>query len=161
MLNKCHAPGLSEPLFTLPQVRCTDLSQKNKLGILTSDPAGILTSDPSGKAPEYSGLLELGGSGFSISLKSGTYLVVQWLRICLAMQGTRFGLWSGNWDPTCYGVTKPMGQNYWVHMPQLESPRAANYRGMRSGACRPQLERSPSTAGKRPPDAAKAQHSHR
>lgn len=38
-LNKCHAPGLSEPLFTLSQVRCTDLSQKNKPGILTSDPA--------------------------------------------------------------------------------------------------------------------------
>lgn len=38
-LNKCHALGLSEPLFTLPQVRCTDLCQKNKLGILTSDPA--------------------------------------------------------------------------------------------------------------------------
>ena len=38
-LSKCHALGLSEPLFTLPQVRSTDLCQKNKLGILTSDPA--------------------------------------------------------------------------------------------------------------------------
>ena len=38
-------------------------------------------------------------------------LAVQWLRICLAMQGTlvRFLVWE---DPTCCGATKPVRHNY-------------------------------------------------
>ena len=38
-------------------------------------------------------------------------LVVQWLRICLSMQGTwvRALVWE---DPTCHGTTKPMHHNY-------------------------------------------------
>ena len=38
-------------------------------------------------------------------------LVVQWLRICLPMQGTRVRalVWE---DPTCHRATKPMCHNY-------------------------------------------------
>ena len=38
-------------------------------------------------------------------------LVVQWLRICLLMQGTRVRVlvWE---DPTCRGATRPMSHNY-------------------------------------------------
>ena len=42
-----------------------------------------------------------------------TPLVVQWLRICLPMQGTR--VWALVWeDLTCRGVTKPVRHNYWI-----------------------------------------------
>ena len=48
-----------------------------------------------------------------MSLKENSWasLVVQWLRICLAMQGTLFQslVWE---DPTCLGATKPVCQNY-------------------------------------------------
>ena len=33
-----------------------------------------------------------------------------------------------------------MRHNYWAHIPQLESPRAATTEPMCSGACAPQLE---------------------
>ena len=38
-------------------------------------------------------------------------LVVQWLRICLPMQGTRVRalVWE---DPTCHGATGPVSHNY-------------------------------------------------
>ena len=38
-------------------------------------------------------------------------LVVQWLRICLPMQGTqvRALVWE---DPTCHRATRPMSHNY-------------------------------------------------
>ena len=38
-------------------------------------------------------------------------LVVQWLRICLPMQGTRVRalVWE---DPTCHGATKPVRHDY-------------------------------------------------
>ena len=41
----------------------------------------------------------------------GTSLVVQWLRICLPMQGTQVQLlvWE---DPTRRGATKPVRDNY-------------------------------------------------
>ena len=46
-------------------------------------------------------------------IKNGlrTSLVMQWLRICLPMQGTevRALVWE---DPTCCGATKPMRHNY-------------------------------------------------
>ena len=52
-------------------------------------------------------------------------LVVQWLRICLPMQGTwvRALVWE---DPTCRGATGPVSHNYWA---------------CTSGACAPQQER--------------------
>ena len=37
-----------------------------------------------------------------ISIKnknSGTSLMIQWLRLCLPMQGCGLDPWSGNWDP--------------------------------------------------------------
>ena len=45
------------------------------------------------------------------NLKLETSLVVQWLRICLPMQGTRVQalVWE---DPTCRGATKPVRHNY-------------------------------------------------
>ena len=38
-------------------------------------------------------------------------LVVQWLRICLAMQGTLIASLVRE-DPTCHGATKPVCHNY-------------------------------------------------
>ena len=43
----------------------------------------------------------------------GTSLVVQWLRICLPMQGTRVRSLVQE-DPTCRGANKPVGHNYWA-----------------------------------------------
>ena len=44
-------------------------------------------------------------------LETGASLVVQWLRICLPMQGTRVRalVWE---DPTCRGATRPVSHNY-------------------------------------------------
>ena len=41
----------------------------------------------------------------------GAFLVAQWLRICLLMQGTRVRalVWE---DPTCRGATRPVSHNY-------------------------------------------------
>ena len=52
-------------------------------------------------------------------------LVVQWLRVCLPMQGTRVRalVWE---DPTCHGATEPVSHNCWA---------------CASGACAPQQER--------------------
>ena len=48
-------------------------------------------------------------------------LVVQQLRICLAMQGTL--AWSLiREDPTCHRATKPMCHDYWAHVLQLLKP---------------------------------------
>ena len=41
-------------------------------------------------------------------------LVVRWLRICPAMQGT-LGWFLVKKDTTCHEATKPMCHNYWVH----------------------------------------------
>ena len=61
----------------------------------------------------------------------GTSLVVQWLRICLPMQGTLVRSLVRE-DPTCCGATKLMCQNYSARAPQLLKP-------MRSRARMPQL----------------------
>ena len=47
-------------------------------------------------------------------LNNWTSLVVQWIRICLPMQGT----WVPSLireDSTCRGTTKPRSHNYWAH----------------------------------------------
>ena len=49
----------------------------------------------------------------SSKIYMGAFLVVQWLRVCLPMQGTRVRA-LGREDPTCSGATKPMRHNYWV-----------------------------------------------
>ena len=43
----------------------------------------------------------------------GTSLVVQWLRICLPMQGTRVRALVQE-DPTCCKATKPIRHSYWA-----------------------------------------------
>ena len=62
---------------------------------------------------------------FAIKNAQGDSLVVQWLRVCLPMQGTRARalVWE---DPTCRGATRPVSHNYWA---------------CASGACAPQQER--------------------
>ena len=40
-------------------------------------------------------------SRYSLNIILGTSLVAQWLRVCLAVQGSRFDPWWGNQDPTC------------------------------------------------------------
>ena len=45
--------------------------------------------------------------------KAGTFLVAQWLRICLPVQGTRVRALVRE-DPICHGATKPVRHNYWA-----------------------------------------------
>ena len=56
-------------------------------------------------------------------LTSWPSLVVQWLRVHLAVQGTsvQFLVWE---DPTCCGATEPVFHNYWTYA--LE-PASCNY----------------------------------
>ena len=49
------------------------------------------------------------------------FLVVQWLRIRLPMQGTRVQALVRE-DPTCWGAAKPMHNKYWACEPQLLKP---------------------------------------
>ena len=59
------------------------------------------------------GMTRLARGRVTFSTESGTSLVVQWIRICLAMQGT----WVQSLvleGPTCCRATKPMAHNYWV-----------------------------------------------
>ena len=51
---------------------------------------------------------------------TGTYLVAQWLGICLPLQGTQVQALVQE-DPTCRGATKPVCHNYRAHAPQLLS----------------------------------------
>ena len=48
---------------------------------------------------------------FSLRKERGTSLVAQWLRICLATQGTQVRALVRE-DPTCRRATKPMCHNY-------------------------------------------------
>ena len=47
----------------------------------------------------------------TVKMLARASLVVQWLRICLPMQGTRVRalVWE---DPTCRGATGPVNHNY-------------------------------------------------
>ena len=58
---------------------------------------------------------------FNIAL--GTSLVVQWLRIHLAIRGCGFDPWLEAKIPTCHGATNPQSSNYWACA--LWSPPAA------------------------------------
>ena len=49
-------------------------------------------------------------------------LVVQWLRICLPMQGTWVRALVGE-APTCRGATKPLRHNYWARAPRACAPQ--------------------------------------
>ena len=78
-----------------------------------------------------------------------TSLVVQWLRICLPMQGTQ--VWSLVWeDPTCCGATKPVCHSYWslcptACAPQQEKPSQwedCALQAESSPPCSPQVEKA-------------------
>ena len=83
-----------------------------------------------------------------------TSLVVQWLRICLPMQGT-------SKDPTCYGATGSMHQNCQALMPRacaLQQEKPPHWK-----AWPPQRRTAPllAAARKSPSTAMKAQHSQK
>ena len=77
-----------------------------------------------------------------IKKNSRAFLVAQWLRICLPMQGTRVQALVQE-DPTCGGATKPVSHNYWAHVPQLLSPRATTTEVRAPRARAPQQEKPP------------------
>ena len=94
-------------------------------------------------------------------MEAGISLVVQWLRICLPMQGTRVRDLVRE-DLTGHGATKPVrhnywacalepvSHNYWAHMPQLLKP-----------AClQPMLHNKRSHRNEKPPLAATRESSH-
>ena len=60
-------------------------------------------------------------TGFNFKSEARAFLVAQWLRIRLPMQGTRVRalVWE---DPTCHRATKPTCHNYWAWAPQLLKP---------------------------------------
>ena len=114
---------------------------------------------------------ELFSSGKTGTL--GTSLVVQWLRICLPLQGTQ--VWSlVQEDPTRSRATKPVHHSYWAYALQpgsrndwKTSPVCCNYRSLHtlqpvlwtrkppqweaqleSSPCWLQLEKKPHTAMK-------------
>ena len=64
---------------------------------------------------------------YFIKIANRASLVVQWLRICLPMQGTwvRALVWE---DPTCRGATGPVSHSYWAcasgaYAPPQEKPQ--------------------------------------
>ena len=60
-----------------------------------------------------------------------TSLVVQWLGICLPMQGT--WLWSLIWeDFTYHGATNPMRHNFWAHAPRVRAPQQKKHHSEKS-----------------------------
>ena len=95
------------------------------------------------------------------SMGPRAFLVVQWLRFCLLMKGTR--VWSlAQEDPTCLGAAKPIGHNYGsgtpkAHAQQWEKPPQweAWALQLESSPHSPQLEKAhrqqwrPSTAKKK------------
>ena len=81
---------------------------------VSSSPQGLDQEQKSGATREISHVM--GGFSMSLTLRyqqdfPGASLVVQWLRICLPMQGTRARalVWE---DPTCRGATGPVSHNY-------------------------------------------------
>ena len=102
-------------------------------------------------------VLPLNSQG-ELSIIMGASLVVQWLRICLPMQGTwvRALVWEA---PTCRGATGPVSHNYWACAsgacaPQQERLRQWGPRtAMKSGPRSPQLEKA--LAQKLRPNTAK------
>ena len=48
---------------------------------------------------------------------------------------------QGTKDPTCHRAIKPTCHNYLACVPQLDSPRASNYRAQAPWSLLPQLEK--------------------
>ena len=55
-----------------------------------------------------------------------TYLVVEWIRILLPMQGTRIRSWAWE-DSTCCEATKSLHHNYWAHALELTLPNKKSH----------------------------------
>ena len=66
-------------------------------------------------------MLEIHHNKLLYKVSGRTSLVVQWLRICLLMQGTRVRSLVRE-DPTCRRATKPVHHNYWACVLQLLKP---------------------------------------
>ena len=64
-------------------------------------------------------------SPFWVKTQRRTSLVVQWLNVCLPMQGSQVRSLVQE-DSTCLGATRPMCHNYWAHT--LELARAGDKR---------------------------------
>ena len=76
---------------------------------------------------------------FDLKKELGTSLVVQWLRICLPLEGT--WVWALVWeDSTCRRATKPVCHNYWA---QALEPASHNYWARAPRAHAPQQEKPP------------------
>ena len=115
----------------------------------------------------------------NIILSYVDFLVVQWLRVLLPMQGTQVQALVRE-DPTCHRATKPVchnywacvleptSHNYWAHVPQLLKstclePVLCNKRSHRNEKpAHHNQEQSPLTATRESPRAAtKTQHSQK
>ena len=78
----------------------------------------------------------------SKTIHVGASLVVQWLGICLPMQGT--WVWSlVQEDPTCHGATNLLYHNCWACALQQQKPLQWEACALpQSIACLPQLEKA-------------------
>ena len=77
------------------------------------------------KTNQVSLLIKFGKGRMLLKITSTwTSLVVQWIRICLPVPGTRVQslVWE---DSTCLGATKPMSHNFWS--PCTLEPMHCNY----------------------------------
>ena len=78
--------------------------------------------------------LEEAGNLFTLKESmSWTSLVVQWLRICLPMQGTQVQSLVGE-GPTCRRAVKPVSCNYWSPCPWPNNQGSHRVRWMQRGA---------------------------
>ena len=59
----------------------------------------------------YKGKPKQEGKTYGLKETKQDFLVAQWLRICLPMQGTRVQSLVQE-DPTCHGATEPVRHNY-------------------------------------------------
>ena len=75
--------------------------EKNEFQLL---PCTILRNNPKG-------VRDLNLRAKTYKSLGGTSLVVQWLRMCLPMQGTQVRALVQE-DPTCHGATEPVCHNY-------------------------------------------------
>ena len=123
-------------LIAMARTSNTMLSRSSESGF------SCLVPKFSGKAFKFSLLsIMLALSLLCSKYNMGTSLVVQWLRICLPMQGT----WVQSLvreDPTCRGATRSVCHNCWACEPQLLSPRATAAEAHVPRARAPQQERS-------------------
>ncbi|KAJ8797796.1 hypothetical protein J1605_016998 [Eschrichtius robustus] len=119
--NGCQVPSFhllpQDRIHSLPNPEChwsistgdCEHSTWSPVPLVSPANLSLLRGHPKGKCNHGLCLLSL------LSLLKnyilGASLVVQWLRICLPMQGTRVRalVWE---DPTCRGATGPVSHNY-------------------------------------------------